>query len=323
MSDSNMILVTGATGQIGSELIPVLRERQGKDKVLAAGHSKKPPVDLESSGPFEFLDTSRIEDLESLVVNYNVDTIYHLAGLLSATGEKDPSLAWKVNIDSLRNVLEVARSRKISRIFWPSSIAVFGKGIPRTMTPQSTSLVPSTIYGVTKVAGELLCNYYFGKYSLDVRSLRYPGIISSVTPPGGGTTDYAVEIFYKAIQEKRYRSFVRKDTVLPMMYMPDCIKGTLDLMDADSSKITIRTSYNHAGLSFSAEELANEIRKYIPEFVCDYEPDFRQQIADSWPMSIDDSPARLDWGWEPSFDLVSMTKDMIDKLSKRLVKGNR
>jgi nucleoside-diphosphate-sugar epimerase len=323
MSDSKVILVTGATGQIGSELVPVLRKRYGKDNVIAAGHSKKPPRDLESAGPFELLDTSRFEDFESAVVRSKVETIYHLAGVLSATGEKDPSLAWKINMDSLRNVLEIARLRKISRIFWPSSIAVFGTGIPRTMTPQTTPLIPTTIYGVSKVAGELLCNYYFTKYSLDVRSLRYPGIISSETLPGGGTTDYAVEIYYKAILEKKYKCFVRKDTVLPMMYMPDCIKGTLDLMDSDLSKITIRTSYNLAGVSFSAEELANEIKKHIPEFSCYYEPDFRQRIADSWPMSIDDSQARNDWGWKPSYDLSSMTEDMIERLSIRLANGNR
>ena len=222
---------------------------------------------------------------------------------------------------SLYNVLEIAREQGIARVFWPSSIAVFGPTAPRLKTPQETVLIPTTMYGVTKVAGELLCNYYFTKFNVDVRGLRYPGIISSETPPGGGTTDYAVEIFYEAIKKKRYTCFLREDTVLPMMYMPDCLKSTIDLMEADPSRIQRHDSYNLAGMSFSPGELVAEIKKHIPEFKCDYKPDFRQKIADSWPMSIDDSAARKDWSWKPSYDLTTMTKEMIDKLSERFSEG--
>jgi nucleoside-diphosphate-sugar epimerase len=316
MIRSRRILVTGATGQIGTELIPELRKRYGKENVLAAGHSRAPNETLRS-GPFANLDATQKEDFARLVKEYDIDTIYHLAGILSAKGEMDPSLAWHVNVDSLHNALEVSRESGL-RVFWPSSIAAFGPNAPRVNTPQETPLIPRTVYGVTKVAGELLCNYYFVRFGLDVRSLRYPGIISSETPPGGGTTDYAVEIFYEAIQKKRYTCFVRGDTILPMLYMPDCIRATLDLMDADPSRIRVRTSYNLDGLSFSAEELAAEIGRYIPGFLCEYKPDFRQQIADSWPKSMDDTSARNDWGWKPTYDLASMTKDMLEKLSKRL-----
>lgn len=312
------ILVTGATGQIGTELIPELRKKYGKESVLAAGHSKKPAEELLSSGPFENLDVTDKLAVEKIVRMHNADTVYHLAGVLSAVGENNPELAWRVNMNGLHNVLEVAREQNVERVFWPSSIAVFGPGVPRKNTPQETPLIPRTIYGVTKVAGELLCNYYFTRFGLDVRSVRYPGIISSETPPGGGTTDYAVEIFYKAIRTKRYTCFVRSDTVLPMLYMPDCIKGTINFMDADPSKIKVRTGYNMGGMDFTAEELAIEIRKHIPDLAVDYKPDFRQQIADSWPMSIDDSAARRDWGWKPFFDLHTMTRDMIEKLSRRL-----
>ncbi len=316
---SRRILVTGATGQIGSELIFELRKRHGSDNVVAAGHTKAPGGPLLDSGPFEYLDTSDKSAVEKVVEKYKINSIYHLAGILSAVGEKNPSLAWHVNMESLRNILEVARERKMDQVFWPSSIAVFGPETPRMNVPQETILIPRTVYGISKVAGELLCNYYFSRFGLDVRSLRYPGIISSETPPGGGTTDYAVEIFYEAIEKKKYKCFVRKDTVLPMLYMPDCISATLELMEADSSRIKVRTSYNLGGLSFSAEELANQIKKIIPEFVCSYEPDFRQKIADSWPMSLDDKPARRDWGWKPAYDLRSMTEDMVEKLSKRMV----
>jgi len=315
---SQKILVTGATGQIGSELVPELRKRYGTDNVVAAGHSREPGESLKSSGPYERLDTTDKSAIEALLRKYEIDSIYHLAGILSATGEKNPALAWRVNMDSLRNVLELAVEKKLSQVFWPSSIAVFGPETPRATVPQNTVLIPRTIYGISKVAGELLCNYYYAKFGLDVRSLRYPGIISSETPPGGGTTDYAVEIFYEAIKKKRYTCFVRKDTVLPMLYMPDCISATIELMNAGPGEIKVRTSYNLAGLSFSAEELADCIKRTIPEFKCYYEPDFRQKIADSWPMSLDDEPARTDWGWKPSYTLDSMTKDMLEKLSSRL-----
>lgn len=324
MSGKNMkkILVTGATGQIGSELTIELRRRYGGDNVIAAGHRRKPSEKLVSSGPFEYIDVADRESIEKVVKKYGINTIYHLAAVLSAVGEEKPQLAWKVNMDGLYNVLEVAREHNIVRVFWPSSIAVFGPETPRVNTPQDTVLIPRTMYGVTKVAGELLCNYYFLRFDLDVRSVRYPGITSSETLPGGGTTDYAVKIFYEAIKKKRYTCFVREDTVLPMMYMPDCIKAAIDLMEADPSRIKCRTSYNVTAMSFSAGELAAEIKKYILEFECEYKPDFRQKIADSWPMSIDDSVAREEWGWKPTYDLAAMTKDMIEKLTKRFAESN-
>jgi len=311
------ILVTGATGQIGSELTIELRKKYGRDNVVAAGHRRKPSEKISESGPFEYVDTTDRESVQKVVEKYDLDTIYHLAAILSAVGEENPQLAWHVNMDSLYNVLEVAREYNIVRVFWPSSIAVFGPEAPRVNTPQDTVLIPRTMYGVTKVAGELLCNYYFIRFGLDVRSVRYPGIISSETLPGGGTTDYAVDIFYEAIKNKRYTCFVRKNTVLPMMYMPDCINAAIELMEADASQIKHRTSYNVTAMSFSAGELETEIKKYIPKFECEYKPDFRQKIADSWPMSIDDSVARKEWGWNPAYDLASMTKDMIEKLTKK------
>jgi len=316
------ILVTGATGQIGSELTIELRKRYGGENVIAAGHKRKPSEKLFSSGPFEYLDVTQKDDIEKVVEKYDVDTIYHLAAVLSAVGEQNHQVAWNVNMDGLYNVLEVARERDMVRVFWPSSIAVFGPDAPRVNTPQVTVLIPRTMYGVTKVAGELLCNYYFIRFGLDVRSIRYPGVISSETPPGGGTTDYAVKIFYEALEKKRYMCFVREDTVLPMMYMPDCTKAAIDLMEADPSRIKCRTSYNVTGISFSAGELVAEIKKYIPEFECEYKPDFRQKIADSWPMSIDDSVAREEWGWKSKYDLAAMAKDMIEKLIKRFAEGN-
>jgi nucleoside-diphosphate-sugar epimerase len=316
------ILVTGATGQIGSELTLELRKRYGGENVIAAGHKRKPSEKLFSSGPFEYLDVTQKDDVEKVVEKYDIDTIYHLAAVLSAVGEQNHQVAWNVNMDGLYNVLEVARERNMVRVFWPSSIAVFGPEAPRVNTPQDTVLIPRTMYGVTKVAGELLCNYYFIRFGLDVRSIRYPGVISSETPPGGGTTDYAVKIFYEALEKKRYMCFVREDTVLPMMYMPDCTKAAIDLMEADPSRIKCRTSYNVTGISFSAGELAAEIKKYIPEFECEYKPDFRQKIADSWPMSIDDSVAHGEWGWKSTYDLAAMTKDMIEKLTKRFAEGN-
>lgn len=312
------ILVTGACGQIGSELTLALREKYGGENVVAAGHRTPPGPALRDSGPFEFLDVTKREELEAVVRKYNIDTIYHMAAILSAAGEKNPHLAWDVNINGLYNVLEVAREHEMVRVFVPSSIAVFGPETPRDPAPQETVLRPTTMYGVTKVAGELLGNYYVRRFGLDVRGVRYPGIISSETLPGGGTTDYAVEIFYEAIQHRRYTCFVREDTVLPMMYMPDCIRATLMLMEADFSRLKHHTDFNLAGLSFSAGELAAEIKKHIPEFVCEYQPDFRQLIADSWPRTVDDSAAREEWGWSPQYDLPTMVTDMLEKLSRKL-----
>ncbi len=315
------ILVTGACGQIGSELTLALRERYGGENVVAAGHRTQPPPALRDSGPFEFIDVTRREAIEAVVDRYDIDTVYHMAAILSATGEQNPHLAWNVNINGLYNVLEVARERGMVRVFCPSSIAAFGPETPKENTPQETILRPTTMYGITKVTGELLGNYYFRRFGLDVRGVRYPGIISSETPPGGGTTDYAVEIFYEAIRHRRYTCFVREDTVLPMMYMPDCIRATMMLMEADLSRLKHHADFNLAGLSFSAGELAAEIKKHIPDFVCTFEPDFRQEIADSWPRTIDDSAAREEWGWSPQYDLAAMVEDMLQKLEKRFAEG--
>ena len=315
------ILVTGAVGQIGSELTIKLRQRYGAENVVATGHRTKPSAVLCEGGPFEFIDVTRRETLEEVIDRYNVDTIYHMAAVLSAVGEEKPHVAWNVNINGLYNVLEVTRERNLVRIFCPSSIAVFGPETPRENTPQETVLRPTTMYGLTKVSGELLCDYYVRRFGVDVRGVRYPGIISSETLPGGGTTDYAVAIYYEAIANKRYTCFVREDTVLPMMYMPDCIKGTVDLMEADFDRLRHHADFNMASMSFSARELADEIKKWIPEFECEYKPDSRQAIADSWPCSIDDSAAREEWGWEPAYDLQAMTADMLDKLGRRHAAG--
>jgi nucleoside-diphosphate-sugar epimerase len=323
MSNKRMkrILVTGAVGQIGSELTLALRQRYGNDNVVATGHRTRPSEALRSSGPFEFINVTQRETLNEVVVKYEIDAIYHMAAVLSAVGEEKPHVAWDVNINGLYNVLEVARERQLARVFCPSSIAVFGPETPRDDTPQETILRPKTMYGVSKVAGELLCDYYVRRFDVDVRGVRYPGIISSETLPGGGTTDYAVEIFYKAIEEGCYVCFLREDTVLPMMYMPDCIKATIDLMEAERDGLEHYADFNLAAISFSPAELVAEIRKHLPEFTCEYEPDFRQAIADSWPRSIDDSAARQEWGWEPSFDLAAMTADMLEKLRERHAQG--
>ncbi len=312
------ILVTGAVGQIGSELTLSLRERYGSENVVAAGHRTQPGPALRDSGPFVTLDVTNRDQLEKTVEEYDIDVVYHLAAILSAKGEQAPQLAWKVNIEGLINVLEVGRERGLSRIFVPSSIAVFGPETPRDPAPQETVLRPITMYGVTKVTGELLGDYYVSKYGLDVRGLRYPGIISSETLPGGGTTDYAVEVFYEALKTEHYDFFVRADTVLPMMYMPDCIRATIELMEADFDDLKHHSDFNLAGMSFSAEELAVEIKKHIPDFTYDFRPDFRQEIADSWPQRIDDTAAREEWGWKPEYDLSSMVKDMLDRLREKL-----
>jgi len=315
------ILVTGSVGQIGSELTLALRERYGAENVIATGRKTKPSDALLRSGPFYFIDVAKMESAEEMIKKHNIDTVFHMAAILSAVGEKNPQLCWDVNMNGLYNILELGLKYNMTRLIIPSSIAVFGSGIPLNNTPQETVLKPTTMYGVTKVAGELLCDYYFRRFGLDVRGLRYPGIISSETLPGGGTTDYAVEIYYKAVEQKRYTCFVREDTALPMMYMPDCIKATLDLAEADPSKLKHHADYNLAAMSFSAGELAASIKKYIPEFVVEYKPDFRQAIADSWPNSIDDSAARNEWGWRPSYDLDTMTRDMLKNLTARHQQG--
>ena len=315
------IMVTGSVGQIGSELTMALRKRYGNDNVLATGHTTKPSPALRDSGPFEFIDVAKRETIERVVKKYNIDTIYHLSAILSAVGEENPQLAWDVNINGTYNILEVALDNKLVRIFVPSSIAVFGPETPRDNTPQETILRPTTMYGVTKVAGELLCDYYVKRFGLDVRGCRYPGIISNITLPGGGTTDFAVAIYFEAVKNKKYTCFVREDTILPMMYMPDCLKGAIDLMEADLSRLKHHCDFNVTAMSFTAGELATEIKKHIPEFTCEYKPDFRQAIADSWPNSLDDSAAREEWGWQPSYNLAAMTRDMLEVLGKRHAEG--
>ena len=311
------ILITGAMGQIGSELIKELRKRYGIENVIA-GDYRTPNRDvLKNWMPFESLDITKKETISSVVKRHGINIIYHMAAILSAIGEQNPHMAWEVNVEGLYNVLEIAREYKIERMFYPSSIAAFGPLTPKENTPQDTILQPSTMYGVSKVTGELLCNYYVERFGMDIRGVRFPGIISSETPPGGGTTDYAVAIFYEAIRHKSYECFVSKDTVLPMMYMPDAIKGIISLMEADYTKLKHHCNFNLASMSFSAKELENEIKKHIPDFVCTYKPDFRQKIADSWPKSIDDSVARQEWGWQPGYDIASMTKDMLEKLQYR------
>ncbi len=314
------ILVTGATGQIGSELTLELRKRYGGDQVVAAGHRKPASEALASSGPFVSLDVANRDALAKVIREHRIEVVYHLAAVLSATGEQNPQRAWEVNVTGLYNLLELAREAGIAQIFHPSSIAVFGPRTPRDRTPQDTVLSPTTMYGVTKVTGELLADYYAQRYGLDIRGLRYPGIISSETPPGGGTTDYAVEMFYYAVEGTPYTCFVREDTMLPMMYMPDCLRGAIDLMAAPNANLRWRT-YNVTAMGFTAAELAEEIRKHVPGFRIAYRPDFRQAIADSWPRSIDDSAAREDWGWNPRYGLAEMVREMLEALARRKAAG--
>lgn len=309
------ILVTGAFGQIGTELVPALQEKYGKDNVVALAHRRLPE---NFNGILETCCVKEKEGLEKIIKKHQIQTIFHMASLLSATAEKDPESAWQVNLGSLKHILDLAVENKI-QVFWPSSIAAFGPTTPRENTPQRAVLEPTTIYGVTKVAGELLCQYYFFKYGLDVRSLRYPGLISWKAEPGGGTTDYAVAIFYEAIKTGQYQCFVQEETVLPMMYMDDAIRATLKIMEAPGEQIKIRTSYNLAAISFSAKELENEIKKHLSLNVI-YLSDHRQQIADSWPKTIDDSCARKDWGWSHEYGLAKMTEEMIQKLKIKLGK---
>ena len=307
------ILVIGACGQIGVELTLQLRKNYGEQAIIASDLREEHPL-LKGTGPYVSLDIMNKETFHVLVLRYNITQVYLLAAILSATGEKNPGLAWHINMQSLLNVLEVAKEEELHKIYWPSSIAVFGPNSPKENTPQHTIFEPTTIYGISKYAGERWCEYYSKRYGLDVRSLRYPGLISYKSQPGGGTTDYAIEIFHDAIKNGRYTSFLQANTYLPMMYMPDAIRATIELMEADASKISIRSSYNLSAVSFSPNDISEEIKKHIPAFTIDYKVDSRQQIADSWPKSIDDSQAQQDWGWKPEYDLERLTKDMLDNL---------
>jgi nucleoside-diphosphate-sugar epimerase len=313
------MMITGASGQIGTELLKALCQKYGSENVVAADIQPLP-----RNAPacaFETLDVTNAARLEDIVKKHRIDTVYHLAAILSATGEKNPHLAWTVNMDGTYNVLEAARKLGLVRVFMPSSIAAFGPETPRVRTPQDTILKPKTMYGLTKVAGELVADYYVRRFGVDVRGCRFPGIISHETLPGGGTTDYAVAIYYEAVKTGRYTCFLREDTRLPMMYMPDCLKSVLDLMEADFGSLLHHADFNVAAMSFTPAEQAAEIRKHIPGFTIDYAPDFRQAIADSWPESLDDSAARAEWGWNPGHDLASMTADMLKVLSRRQAEG--
>ena len=316
---SERILVTGSCGQLGTELVAELRSRFGSDAVLATDLAAPKNPEF-PAGPFETLNVLDKSSLEACVQRFRPTQIYHLAAILSAAAEKNPTLAWDVNIAGYMHVLDVARDSGglVKKVYAPSSIAVFGPNTPRHETAQHTITDPTTVYGITKLVDERLADYYFRNYGLDIRSIRYPGLISYKTPPGGGTTDYAVDIFYKVVQEGRYTSFLKPDSALPMMYMPDAIRGTLELMDAPAEAIRIRSSYNLGAISFTPEELAGEIRAQFGAFEMNYAPDFRQAIADSWPASIDDSAARADWGWEARFGLKEMVKDMLHHISAKL-----
>ena len=309
----------GACGQIGTELTLTLREKYGNDAVVATD-IKEPTLAELKNGPFEILDASDALGLRAVCEKYNVDTVYHLVAMLSATGEKFPMKAWDLNMQSLLYVLELAKEEVIDKIFWPSSIAVFGPTTPKKHTPQQTIMEPSTVYGISKLAGERWCEYYFNKYGVDVRSIRYPGLISWKSQPGGGTTDYAVEIYYKALEEGKYTSFLSEYRALPMMYMEDAIRATIELTEAPEEQIKVRSSYNLAGISFDPATIGASIKKVIPEFELDFAPDFREEIAASWPKSIDDSAAQADWNWTPKFDLAGMTEAMLENLKVKLGK---
>lgn len=308
------ILVVGACGQIGVELTLQLRKMYGEGAIIASDLREEHPL-LKGTGPYVSLDIMNKETFHVLVLRYNITQVYLLAAILSATGEKNPALAWHLNMQSLLNVLEVAREENLAKVYWPSSIAVFGADSPKVNTPQHTIIEPTTVYGISKFAGERWCEYFFTRYKVDVRSLRYPGLISYKSQPGGGTTDYAIEIFHDAVKKKTYTSFLNEKTYLPMMYMPDAIRATVELMEADASKILTRSSYNISAMSFSPKEIAEEIKKHIPDFTITYKEDSRQKIADSWPKSIDDSMAQNDWGWKPEFNISRMTEDMIANIS--------
>lgn len=309
------ILVIGASGQIGVELTLALRKIYGNAQVVASDLREENEL-LKGTGPYVSLDVMNKEMLHVQVIRQGITQIYLLAAILSATGEKNPNLAWSLNMQSLLNVLDIAREENLSKVYWPSSIAVFGPTSPKKACPQQTIIEPITVYGISKYAGEFWCNYYHQRYGVDVRSLRYPGLISYKSAPGGGTTDYAVEIFHAALEENKYNCFLSKDTYLPMMYMPDAIRATIELMEAPAEKISIRHSYNISAMSFSPAEIGAAIAAHRPGFTMRYEPDYRQAIADSWPQSVDDSVARRDWGWQPEYDLSRMTADMLSHVKK-------
>lgn len=309
------ILIIGACGQIGTELVMALREKYGNETVIASD-IREGGLELMQSGPFVIADATNSQAIRDLVKEYKIGEVYLMAAMLSATAEKHPMRGWDLNMNSLFNILELGKEKLVNKIFWPSSIAVFGPTTPRQNTPQTTVMEPSTVYGISKLAGERWCEYYFNKYQVDVRSIRYPGLISYKTPPGGGTTDYAVEIFHGAVEHKKYTSFLNQDTVLPMMYMEDAIRATVSLMDAPAGNIKTRSSYNLSGISFSPKEIAAEIKRLLPEFEISYQPDFRQEIANSWPASIDDLEAQQDWNWKPKFDLREMTKVMLEGVKR-------
>ncbi|WP_437370228.1 NAD-dependent epimerase/dehydratase family protein [Maribacter litoralis] len=311
------ILIIGACGQIGTELTLTLREKHGGDHVIASD-IREGNDELMQSGPFEILDATNYDALEEVIAYYEISEVYLMAAMLSATAEKFPMRAWNLNMNTLFNVLNLAKDKKIDKIFWPSSIAVFGPNTPKDDTPQNTIMEPSTVYGISKQSGERWCEYYFNKFNVDVRSIRYPGLISWKTMPGGGTTDYAVEIYHKALAEKSYTSFLEEDTKLPMMFMDDAIRATLQIMEAPSEHIKERSAYNLAAMSFTPKEMAESIKAVIPEFEITYEPDFRQEIANSWPSSIDDSKAQKDWNWKAEFDLEKTTKAMLENLKNRV-----
>jgi len=307
------ILVTGACGQLGSELITQLNKRYGIQNIIASDLKQ---AHSQTKNPFELLDVTNANQLNKLIVKHKITQVYHLAAILSAKGEQNPQIAWRINMDGLLNVLEAGRKFNLEKIYWPSSIAVFGINSPKNPTPQHTVIEPETAYGISKHAGELWCKYYHDQYGLDVRSLRYPGLIGYKGQPGGGTTDYAVDIFHKAIAGNNFQCFLDKHTTLPMMYMPDAINATLNLMEADARNITVRTSYNIQGMSFSPEEIYYEVKKFHPQFEIEYKPDFRQKIAESWPKVIDDKEAKKDWNWQPTYNLQKMVKDMFHHLKQ-------
>ena len=316
MNETDTVLVLGAGGQIGTDLVMRMRSELGSEHVIASD-VKEIGGEVRDSGPFIKADVLDFNSIARIIDQHKVNQVYLLAALLSATAEQHPKIAWKLNMEGLFNVLDIAREKKKIKVFWPSSIAVFGPTTPSEQTPQHTIMEPTTVYGVSKQAGERWCEYYFQKFNVDVRSLRYPGLISYKTPPGGGTTDYAVDIYHKALSDSKYHCFLKSDTMLPMMYMPDALDATMQLMQAPSMKVKIRSSYNIAAISFDPKSIADEIKKHIPDFEITYRPDFRQEIADSWPNSIDDSPARNDWGWQEKYNLATMTSDMLMHLKEQ------